>query len=832
MGAFITEELALPAQRTNAPGLGTASQTYQVDAGFLNFILNALDAVREHGRGTFNISSYGAVADGTDQTERIQEAIDAAAEAGGGTVTVPHGEFLCGELQLYSTVGLKGLGWGSCLKQLSDAQWLVSVHPGEGNDADMSENQTNIMIRDLQLRGTCDVDGFSEHTHIVNLNGVSDGLVENCLVKGFRGDGIYVGSGNGEGSERHNQRITIRKCKFDGVNKANRNAISVIDCDGITIEDNFFTNCTASNMPGAVDFEPNLESASAVIRNATVKNNKFYDVGGNVAAIAVYLPRSQANLTVPAQNIVIEGNHIDTCTFGGIAVMQVQDASTSTIPQIVRVTGNTVKNTTRMPLFLRGIRDAIVESNHFLDSADTVMIGTSIASAACMDIKFLDNTLDKLGATTGIGLYVYDVSRTDIEGNTFIDCGKSDLSIGYAIDFHGKSGGVTSSYIKLLRNTISSPLGRTTWAIQKESNHTFTASTNVKGQNVLIGVTGDAFTADSNAEAVVIRNTQYDTTKLPDSFGIGEEISSVNGDTALPGQYKQGVLRTVRTTSISSAWRKYMTQWYTPANNATVYGDLGVLWIRVAEDATNTWSPWRKVYGSPDARVHTTTPVTFAAGEDMAVIRLASPGAVAVTLPASPNYGDRYLVKDGLGDASTNPITITPNATPGGQTIDGAATYVIDKNWGEVELQYIGTNSIHWAVTRGRGPTQGTYTPTWTGAVTNPVLGNGNLTAMYTRVGKQVTVTINLVMGGTTTYGSGRWSFSLPFTAATGQFMASAWIQDASTSNRYLVAGYNLTTTTMSFLMNGGTTTSVDASNPMAWASGDYLFTTFTYVCV
>ncbi|WP_405888897.1 hypothetical protein OG762_37110 [Streptomyces sp. NBC_01136] len=58
------------------------------------------------------------------------------------------------------------------------------------------------------------------------------------------------------------------------------------------------------------------------------------------------------------------------------------------------------------------------------------------------------------------------------------------------------------------------------------------------------------------------------------------------------------------------------------------------------------------------------------------------------------------------------------------------------------------------------------YTPVWT-ASTNPVLGNGTLIGRYSKFGRDVRFHINLTCGGTTTYGSGGYGFTLPFTAAT-----------------------------------------------------------------
>jgi len=58
------------------------------------------------------------------------------------------------------------------------------------------------------------------------------------------------------------------------------------------------------------------------------------------------------------------------------------------------------------------------------------------------------------------------------------------------------------------------------------------------------------------------------------------------------------------------------------------------------------------------------------------------------------------------------------------------------------------------------------YTPAWTAAGTNPVVGDGVFTAKYSRKGEQVTVNLYLLMGSTTTFGTGYYFFSLPFLSA------------------------------------------------------------------
>jgi polygalacturonase len=69
----------------------------------------------------FDITQFGAVGDGkTDCTAAIAKAIDACAEAGGGHVVVPAGDFLTGAIRLKSNVDLHLAATNSVLKFSTD----------------------------------------------------------------------------------------------------------------------------------------------------------------------------------------------------------------------------------------------------------------------------------------------------------------------------------------------------------------------------------------------------------------------------------------------------------------------------------------------------------------------------------------------------------------------------------------------------------------------------------------------------------------------------------------------------------------------------------------
>lgn len=65
-------------------------------------------------------------------------------------------------------------------------------------------------------------------------------------------------------------------------------------------------------------------------------------------------------------------------------------------------------------------------------------------------------------------------------------------------------------------------------------------------------------------------------------------------------------------------------------------------------------------------------------------------GTVTITLPVSTT-GKVYIIKDSVGAAQTNPITIVATAS----TIDGLASYTLNVDWSSVTLVY---NGIEWNI--------------------------------------------------------------------------------------------------------------------------------------
>lgn len=119
-----------------------------------------------------------------------------------------------------------------------------------------------------------------------------------------------------------------------------------------------------------------------------------------------------------------------------------------------------------------------------------------------------------------------------------------------------------------------------------------------------------------------------------------------------------------------------------------------------------------------------------------------------------------------------------------------------------------------------------TFTPTWTGATTDPAIGNGTLTGHYQRIApKLYWFSVAITMGSTTTFGSGNWIIgNLPFTVrstAPVEQLASVLCVDTGSASYAGVARLPAGATAIGAATADAGTQYVSAAVPHAWASTD-----------
>lgn len=117
------------------------------------------------------------------------------------------------------------------------------------------------------------------------------------------------------------------------------------------------------------------------------------------------------------------------------------------------------------------------------------------------------------------------------------------------------------------------------------------------------------------------------------------------------------------------------------------------------------------------------------------------------------------------------------------------------------------------------------WTPTWTASSSSPAIGDGIIGGAYLRVEKWVMFRATIIMGGSTTYGSGGWRLSLPVAPKTDirwRFLAEAL--NAGTA-QYTCAGvYDGTSGSVAALfLAGNPDSAITSSAPFSWGTGDTL---------
>jgi hypothetical protein len=381
---------------------------------------------------------YASVPDYRTLSDTDDNSAYALAVASGMPVYFPAGQGLgadgaylvdtpWGTNNVTSGLQLIGDGIGRSIIRRTDARRGPNLFYNSGS-ANPDDNLVNLLVRDLTLEDDPGREiGFTEHEHLVHINGVSDTIFQRVEFKGFLGDGLYLGSSHILGQERHNRRIIVRDCIFDGVDNENRNGISVLDVDGLSIEDCEFRHCTKldGSMPGAIDLEPDVSNLAdpptffryAIIRNVRIVNNSFQNCGGN--ALALLLPSLELDNQV--ENIIIERNRVVDCrgalAFSGYAGT---DAASSVRKWGVQFIGNHVRGCT-LPfyIFIDGAFGLLMERNTFEDCG-FVQLGFASTSR---HMRIQNNNFIRCGGGDAI-VFVVDKSLIDvwIEDNHFLDC--------------------------------------------------------------------------------------------------------------------------------------------------------------------------------------------------------------------------------------------------------------------------------------------------------------------------------------------------------------------------------------------------------------------------
>ena len=565
-------------------------------------------------RDVVSVKDFGAVGDGvTDDTAAVQACVDAAKNGTNKTIRIQAGTYLVSHIDMiglaYSNLTFIGEGQPTfkfklpaggrqtipgyanptfARSNLADGIFVLDANVANQftNDANSIKNVTFIGITWLM-----DVvaNGFDELMHCVCASGTSGLYFDHCRFVGFMGDGLAVCRGRGTGpvvgalpSFGYNANTVVTNCIFDGINKDNRQGISIYHCDGFTIMDNVFKNTTKAGMPGAIDIES--DSDSTTTRCGLITRNTFDNIGG-FAGIAI-LPR--LNSTVPMRQIEVSYNLFTNIT-GGSWVANVyagagQMPNTKSCNFVFR--HNHCVNV-GSAFVVRQLDGVIIRNNTFKNATTTGVYQVD----SCNNTQIIENDFDAVAATpaspnlAGLGITSTGNNRVDVIGNRF-------YNMGWTAMYVSKGGIGLVADNEFISSTNANP-----WCVYSASgtvneweptsfSNNHLAGTFLSGSNGANSINKFLWIQGGNIPA-----SWAQPGATPEAFDYGTTVFESVGSWPEPANdpgagNRNGMLVTTR---VKGATSITVTQYFYPSYNNTT---LPVYYRHAASNAT--WQNWRK----------------------------------------------------------------------------------------------------------------------------------------------------------------------------------------------------------------------------------------------
>ncbi len=125
------------------------------------------------------------------------------------------------------------------------------------------------------------------------------------------------------------------------------------------------------------------------------------------------------------------------------------------------------------------------------------------------------------------------------------------------------------------------------------------------------------------------------------------------------------------------------------------------------------------------------------------------------------------------------------------------------------------------------------FTALWEAVTTDPVINNGDITGRYKRIGDLIIFQGKIIMGSTTTFGSGEYSVALPLTRdniVSNVVIGNAWLRNVSPGADYHPFCFSVSTD--KFRLRGfvdGASQNWTSTTPFTLAVGDWLSWNIAY---
>jgi hypothetical protein len=113
------------------------------------------------------------------------------------------------------------------------------------------------------------------------------------------------------------------------------------------------------------------------------------------------------------------------------------------------------------------------------------------------------------------------------------------------------------------------------------------------------------------------------------------------------------------------------------------------------------------------------------------------------------------------------------------------------------------------------------YTPAWAASGTAPAIGNGTITGTYQVKGQEMFCEVTQTNGSTTTYGTGAYNWTMPFTLSTYYPMACQAL-DSGTAY-YTGVTYDFGANNLIYVVTSGNSSTWGQTLPITWATSDVM---------
>lgn len=381
--------------------------------------------------------SSSLVTYGTDDTTAIINAFTWAGTANAPALYFPASMYLAtpshigvNAMNIPSNTRVFGDGWDTIIRSTGNENpatrsfELWGINTGSGGTTDPAANVNNVVIERIQFQGTQIEEGFLENgCNLLSLNAASDVIVRDCKFYNSRSDGLYIGSGTTGSVERHNERIRVEDCLFDGVANQCRNGVSIIDGTDVTIDRCGFTSWANELMPGAIDSEPN-DFSYVRLRGIRITNCSFTMIGGNQAVASIFLNTPADWFTTPHKGWIFSDNYIYNCLSSTTGILLFDPNYPSDVtPRLDAIIsnnvfrGNSADNTgLGYCADFEGVRGVRLSGNFFDVTQQSLIIGTTYK---CRDIEIYDNTFKDVSGTGGKAIELARGDQIVINNNIF-----------------------------------------------------------------------------------------------------------------------------------------------------------------------------------------------------------------------------------------------------------------------------------------------------------------------------------------------------------------------------------------------------------------------------